>query len=273
MVVLGIGVLAAAVVGCGGDDDDSGGDDAEPTTTTEAPAEPLRILVTNDDGVEGQGISDLVDGLATLDDVVVTVVAPKDDKSGTGSQTTPPPLVAAETTLLGGADAVAVEGFPADSVQYALDSVVGETPHLVVSGINAGQNLGPVADQLSGTVGAARKAASNGIPALAVSQGFGAEFDYATGVELTLAWIEEHREALLAGDVPADTVANLNVPSCATGAVRGVIEVPTATDAGTRDFIAAPANCASTAEDPKDDIDAYLNGFAPLAEVPVAPAG
>lgn len=268
-MVVGVGLLAAALVACGGDDDDS--DDAEPTTTTTAPVEPLRILVSNDDGVGGQGISDLVDGLATLDDVTVTVVAPKDDKSGTGSQTTPPPLVAAEAKLLGGADAVAVEGFPADSVQYALDSVLEETPHLVVSGINAGQNLGPVAEQISGTVGAARKAASNGIPALAVSQGFGAEFDYATGVQLTLDWIEEHRDALLAGDVPADTVANLNVPSCATGEVRGVIEVPTATDVGTRDFIATPANCASTAEDPRDDIDAYLNGFAPLAEVPAAP--
>jgi 5'-nucleotidase len=265
-LALAVGVLGA----CGGDDDaDDGAEPGDDGTTTTAPAEvePLRILVTNDDGVQGQGISDLVEALLQLDDVEVTVVAPKDDKSGTGGSTTEGELVGAEATLLSGAEAIAVDGFPADSVQYALDNVVEEPPHLVVSGINKGQNLGPIAAAASGTVGAARKAVSLGVPALAVSQGFAAEFDYATGVELTLEWIEEHREALLAGDVPTDAAANLNIPSCATGEVRGVVEVPTATADEGRDYIVAPANCASTAAAPKDDIDAYLNGYAPLAEV------
>jgi 5'-nucleotidase len=263
--------LVVGVVGaCSSDDDGGDGDaknDDEVATTAPVEQEALRILVTNDDGVQGQGMSDLVDALLKLDDVEVTVVAPKDDKSGTGGSTTPGELVAAPATLLGGAEATAVEGFPADSVVYGLDNVVEVPPHLVVAGINKGQNLGPIAAAASGTVGAARKAVSLGIPALAVSQGFADQFDYSTGVELTVDWIEEHREALLAGEGSTTAVANLNIPSCATGEVRGVVEVPTATADEGRDYVVAPANCASPAESPKDDIDAFLNGYAPLADV------
>jgi 5'-nucleotidase len=263
--------LAGILVGaCSGDDDDKADED-KPTGTTAAPAEPLRILVTNDDGVGGQGMSDLVDGLATLDDVEVDVAAPAEDKSGTGGQTSPTPISVddvEEVALVGGAPAVAVPGFPADAVVFALENMLDEPPHLVVSGINKGQNLGPVAVRFSGTVGAARKAVSEGIPALAVSQGLtDGAYDYSTAVELTLDWIDEHRDALVAGDLPADAVANLNVPSCATGEMRGVVEVPTATADEGRDMIGGPSDCASTATDPKDDIDAFLTGYAPLADV------
>ena len=76
----------------------------------------------------------------------------------------------------------------------ALDEL-GLTPDLVVSGINEGQNLGPVVD-LSGTVGAARAAARRGVPALAVSQGFGQDLDYEVAAGLVTDWIEAHADAL-----------------------------------------------------------------------------
>ena len=267
--------LLALVAACG--DDDDGGPGANPSadeasTTTEAPAaEPLRVLVTDDDGVEGAGMDALVVALADLPDTEVTVVAPATDQSGTGDTTSPSPPAATETTLPSGHAAIAVEGFPADAVTHALTTVFADDPpDLVVSGINAGQNLGPVAADLSGTVGAARTAARAGVPALAVSQGIGDEFDYATGVDLTLDWIEEHRQALLDGEVATDTVANLNVPSCTAGEVKGVVEVATATDLAGRDFL-APVDCsvAAPASDPADDIDAFNLGFAPLADVPL----
>lgn len=273
-VLLPMAVLVAA---CGGDDDDSaasgdggGGDEAADTT---APlAETLHILVTDDDGVEGAGMDALVEALAAVPDTEVTVVAPATDQSGTGDTTSPSPPAATETTLPSGYAAVAVEGFPADAVQHALSSVftADEPPDLVVSGINAGQNLGPVAAQLSGTVGAALTAARAGVPAFAVSQGIGQAFDYATGVDLALDWIEEHRQDLLDGDVGTDAVANLNVPSCADGEIKGVVEVPTATDAGDRNVL-APVDCtvAAPATDPADDIDAFTLGYAPLADVPL----
>ena len=265
-------VLAAA---CGGDDDSAAApSDEGAAETTEAPAEPLRILVTDDDGVEGAGMDALVTALAELPDVDLTVVAPATDQSGTGDTTSPTPPAATDTTLPGGHEAIAVEGYPADAVHHALSTVFAgdDPPDLVVSGVNAGQNLGPVAFDLSGTVGAARTAARAGVPALAVSQGIGEAFDYATGVDLALDWIEEHRQALLDGDVATDTVANLNVPSCDTGEIKGVIEVETAADAGDRNML-APVDCtvAAPASDPVDDIDAFTLGYAPLADVPLDP--
>ena len=262
--------LVIGLAACSSRDDDSdakSSDKASDETTTTAAPEPLRILVTNDDGVGGEGIAALVDGLQSLDAVEITVVAPADNKSGTGGQTSPTPPKATEAKLVNGDEAIAVAGFPADSVVHALDEVLDEKPHVVVSGINAGQNLGPIVN-VSGTVGAARMAASRGIPALAVSQGIGDSYDYETGVKLALQWIGEHRADLLAGKVPTDTIANLNVPSCSTGEVRGVEEVPTAADATGRDPVGGKPDCTSTATDPKDDIDAYLEGYAPLAEVP-----
>jgi 5'-nucleotidase len=273
--------LAVLSASCGGDDDsssdagDDGGGEAAETTETTAPAEPLRILVTDDDGVEGAGMDALVEALAARPDVEVTVVAPATDQSGTGDTTSPSPPAVSETTLPSGYDAIAVAGYPADAVTHGLTSVFTEDdpPDLVVSGINAGQNLGPIAQELSGTVGAALTAARAGVPALAVSQGVGDPLDYATGVELALDWIDEHRQAVLDGLVGTDVVANLNVPSCATGEIKGVIEVPTATDLGDRNFL-APSDCTAPAPPggaPADDIDAFAIGYAPLAEVPVSP--
>ncbi len=67
----------------------------------------------------------------------------------------------------------AVAGFPADTVIYASTRAgCSSVPHLVVSGINAGQNVGP-AVTLSGTIGAARTAAKRGIPAIAVEPASG----------------------------------------------------------------------------------------------------
>ena len=56
-----------------------------------------------------------------------------------------------------------------------------------------------------------------------------------------------------------------------TGEVRGVVEVPTATDVTGRDPVAGAPDCTSTATDPADDVAAFLTGFAALAEVSVTP--
>lgn len=58
------------------------------TTTAPEPERPLRILVTNDDGVGAEGIAALVDALSALDNTEVTVVAPAENQSGSGSKTT-----------------------------------------------------------------------------------------------------------------------------------------------------------------------------------------
>src|SRR6202050_533679 len=145
---------------------------AATTTTTTPPGQrTLSILVTNDDGVGAPGINAVVQGLRALPHTKVTVVAPLTNQSGTGGKTTPGVLVATRATTAAGYPAWAVHGYPADTITWAIaQHGISFRPDLVVSGINFGQNIGPLADD-SGTVGAARAAVSRGIPALAASQG------------------------------------------------------------------------------------------------------
>jgi 5'-nucleotidase len=238
---------------------------AVPGTAAERPAT-LRVLVTNDDGVAAPGIDALVQGLRKLDRVQVTVVAPADNKSGTSDMTTPGTLATNETTTATGYPAIAVQGFPADTVNFALDGGIPTKPQLVASGINAGANLGPVTG-ISGTVGAARTAVRRGVPAVAISQGTteGVQPDYPSGVRQAVTWVKEHRKALTKKNPkPPTEVANINVPTCTTGKVRGSIDVPTATGGD----VTQPPNCASKVKNPPDDVIAFVNGYAPLSPVP-----
>jgi 5'-nucleotidase len=237
---------------------------AAPPASAAAPKK-LTILVTNDDGVSAPGIDALVTALKKLPNVKVTVVAPLSNQSGTGDKTTEGgPPEAADTATASGVKAQAVDGFPADSVLRALDD--GVKAKLVVSGINQGQNLGPVVNA-SGTVGAAKTAVRNGIPALAVSQGIVAEPDqpdYATGVRYAIDWVKQHRKNLT-GKKPTVELVNLNVPTCLTGKVRGLDDDVASATAG--DAV-GQSDCNSTATGFTDDVQAFNNGYATLTVVP-----
>ncbi|QXC62144.1 hypothetical protein KSP35_04860 [Aquihabitans sp. G128] len=241
------------------------------TTTTAAPAsEPLKILVSNDDGYSAEGISTLVDGLQTLDDVEVTVVAPLDQRSGTGGKTTEGTLAVSDVELKSGFAAKAVDGFPADTIRAAYDDL-GLDPDLVITGINEGQNLGPLVNA-SGTVGAARAAVARGVPALATSSGLGQPVDYDAAVPFVLDWVKQHREAIEAGDEPA-AVTNLNVPSCATGEVRDLVETETDLDGKAGDALKGTQDCSGTdpADEAAGDITEFTAGFATLSPVSANP--
>ena len=241
----------------------------QPVTSTSslaASSEVLRVLVTNDDGVQAPGIAVLVDALRVLPNTQVTVVAPSQNRSGTGGKVTDGSVSTSGATTLGGYPATAVDGFPADAVAVALGEN-GPQPDVVVSGVNDGANLGPLT-AISGTVGAARAAAQAGIPALAVSQGKGSPADFANGARLAVLWVEQHREQLLARDMDVIGVVNLNVPTCTNGTVHGIKEVPSAETVDGYD--AAPDCSAATGSvDPTDDVQAYLNGWASQTELPL----
>lgn len=265
-------VAATILGGCGGDEGE--GDAAARTTKAgnEAPAgDDLLILVTNDDGYAAAGIGLLVAALEDIEGVAVEVVAPLENASGAGGKTTPGDLEVTDVETEGGHPARAVAGFPADTLRVALDDL-DLAPDLVVSGINEGQNLGPVFNA-SGTVGAARAAAERGIPALAVSQGLGAEPDYEAAVPFVVDWVEERRDR--AGDGPGDApaaVEGINVPTCASGEVRGLREV--ARVAASSPDILTAQDCTSTGNDPDtddtvDDVEAFNSGFAVLSPIPV----
>jgi 5'-nucleotidase len=240
----------------------------------------LRILVTNDDGVMAEGIDAVVEALRENPNNDITVCAPDVNKSSSGDQTTPtpPPLVAMEATTASGYPATAVDGFPADAVIYALENLyTDEPPHVVLSGINDGQNVGDVQTgsatgflvDISGTVGAAKTAACLGVPALASSQGNGDVVDFPAGVTAVLAWLAENRAALAAGEVSIETIDKIDIPSCNSGEIRGTLSVPLATENPNGWVLNnGEQDCESTVENPPNDVEAFFNGYIPVSPVP-----
>ena len=255
---------------------------ASPTTTAPTPKattspvaaadKTLTILVTNDDGVGAPGIDAVVQGLRALPATKVTVVAPATNQSGTGGKTTPGTITAAPATTASGYPAMAVNGYPADTITWAIvQHGISFRPDLVVSGINFGQNIGPLAGE-SGTVGAARAAVAQGIPALAASQGIdnGMSADFAEGVTQVDAWITLHRTALVDHSYgPVVPAANLNIPSCAGGVVRGPVMAPLATSI--TGISITTVNCTSTQTSFSNDVAAFINGYAVIS--PLGTAG
>jgi 5'-nucleotidase len=276
-----LGLLAGA---CGSSAKSSAGSSSKATTTTAGStskatttttsSKTLTILVSNDDGVSAPGIDALVTALSKLPDTKVEVSAPSTDKSGTGGKSTPGTLTAHETTTKSGFPAHSVDGYPADSVRWALvDHGVPDKPQLVMSGSNDGQNLGPAQD-FSGTVGAAREGVSQGIPALAMSSGTtgtGSPPDFTVTVNFALQWLSQHRAALLAGTEPV-AVTNLNAPTCSKGTVRGELTLPPAPVSRLKDALGAAVDCTQTTTNPTDDVDGFLDGYAVIGSIPSTPA-
>lgn len=128
----------------------------------------MRILVTNDDGLNAEGIAVLSKSLLNIGDVYV--LAPANQQSGAAhGLTVRDPLRAIHRPLPGITDnAWAVTGTPADCVKLAIEQILGFKPDLVVSGINHGPNL--ATDTIySGTVAGAMEGFLYGVPAIAVS--------------------------------------------------------------------------------------------------------
>lgn len=180
----------------------------------------MRVLLTNDDGIEADGLQTLRRALLAVPDVSeVVVVAPDGNRSAMArSITTRRPLWVETVDFGDGTCGYATDGTPVDCVRLAsLGLVEGFTPDVVVSGINHGVNIG---DDItySGTVAAAFEGALMGIPSLAVSQQSvardadfraGAAFDFELAATFTADIVGE------LDDVPLrpGTVLNINVPA------------------------------------------------------------
>jgi 5'/3'-nucleotidase SurE len=138
----------------------------------EASERPLRIMLTSDDGVGGQGLFVLREALCGAGHEV-TIVAPAADRSGTGTALTlnvAMRAIRSQFSCAGRpADAWALTGTPSDAVLFGLGTVFkNAAPDVVISGMNYGQNVGRAVNH-SGTVGGAVTAAEEGVPSLAVS--------------------------------------------------------------------------------------------------------
>src|SRR6266513_2299668 len=131
----------------------------------------LNVLLTNDDGIEAEGLQTMRRALAALEGVRIVVIAPDGNRSAMArSITTRRPLWVAEVPFADGTSGYATDGTPVDCVRLARLGLVEDfDAELVVSGINHGSNLG---DDItySGTVAAALEAIVLGLPGIAVSQ-------------------------------------------------------------------------------------------------------
>lgn len=163
----------------------------------------MHFLISNDDGLSAKGIQILAERIRQLGSV--TIVAPDRDCSGaSNSLTLETPIRIRETekgTFL-------VYGTPTDCVHVALTGLLDKDPDMVVSGINAGANLGD--DVIySGTVAAAMEGRFLGLPAIAVSLVHSGEpRHFETAAEAVARVIDR----LKSDPLPADTILNINVP-------------------------------------------------------------
>jgi 5'-nucleotidase len=177
---------------------------------------PYRILVSNDDGVRAPGIAAVAQILQAIGQVIV--VAPSQNQSGKGhSIVTSEPVFREDLTLPNGLRAIGLTATPATTVNIAIRNIVTPRPDLVVTGINAGLNLG-YSGYLSGTLGAAREAAMHGIPAIAASlAGAAPARDFGAAAEEVLGVARRVKEYGL----PANTFLNVSIPAVPQGGYKG----------------------------------------------------
>ena len=174
----------------------------------------MRVLVSNDDGVDAPGIGMLADELRGAGHEV-TVVAPDRDRSGASNSLT---LDLPIRTKRIDHHTCSVAGTPTDCVHLALTGLLEYEPDIVVSGINNSANLGD--DVIySGTVSAAMEGRFLGLPAVAVSlvtHNHQAQH-YRTAARAAVEIVKR----LKVDPLPADTILNVNVPDLPWHEVRG----------------------------------------------------
>lgn len=178
----------------------------------------MKILLTNDDGITSPGLWALADSLRQMGDVVV--VAPDREQSGVGSSVTlhHPVRMAPTAPLLDGVKTYAVEGTPADSVILATETLIKEPIDLLVSGINAGSNVGNDVF-VSGTVGAAFHGYFRGIPSIAISVTALNDVRYEVAARLASLLALRVKE----GALPKGLLLNVNLPNKPMEQLKGIL--------------------------------------------------
>ena len=177
----------------------------------------MRIVITNDDGIEAKGIKLLTKVLSSFGNVFI--VAPWNPQSaGSHATTLHKPLRAEEFPLnLGEKKSFRVSGTPADCVLLAVDVLIKGKIDLVVSGINQGPNLGD--DVLySGTVAGAREGALNGITSIAFSVDGFKNPHYDTAAKFARIFTEMIINKKIKGEV----YFNVNIPNLPEKDIKGV---------------------------------------------------
>ncbi len=175
------------------------------------------ILITNDDGIQSDGIFHLVEAIKTLDEVVV--VAPERERSAVShALTLHKPLRLKEVEFRSkGVKAYMVNGTPADCVVLGLHRACKEKPSLLLSGINRGPNMGSDL-YYSGTLSAAVEGSLAMIPSIAFSVAafFNLKWQAASKVARLIT------EGAIKNTLEPDVVLNVNVPNLHFDEIKGI---------------------------------------------------
>ena len=172
----------------------------------------MHILISNDDGYQATGLACLAEAIQTV--ARISVVVPDRDRSGASNSLTLDNPIRAVALANG---FIRVNGTPTDCVHLAITGLLEQEPDMVVSGINAGANLGD--DVLySGTVAAAMEGRFLGLPAIAVSLVGKSSRHYDTAATVVLKLIDRLQRMPMANDV----ILNVNVPDVPLDQLRGI---------------------------------------------------
>jgi len=179
----------------------------------------MRVLITNDDGINAKGIQDLAKEIAKKHEVII--VAPREQKSASSHSITINEPIRVREEKIEGLDckAYSVVGTPADCTQLGV-SLLGKNIDLVISGINRGLNGGT--DILySGTVSAAIEGAIYNIPSIAVSMEVDWEKEDADYTKAAM-WTSKIVDSACKSCLRKNVVLNLNIPNVAEEDIKGL---------------------------------------------------
>jgi 5'-nucleotidase len=177
----------------------------------------LKILISNDDGINSPGLAALADELKKIGEI--TVVAPLTEQSAVGHAITMKfPLRVTEHFKNGVFFGYAVDGTPADCIKIGIRNLMKESPDIVLSGINHGSNTA-INIIYSGTVSAAREAAIMDVPAIAISvtSHEALHFEFAAKLAARLSMMVA-KEGIRNG-----TLLNVNIPDLPEDKIKGIL--------------------------------------------------
>ncbi|ACV62241.1 stationary-phase survival protein SurE [Desulfofarcimen acetoxidans DSM 771] len=209
----------------------------------------MRLLLSNDDGINAKGIKTLAERLSKTAEVFV--VAPDRERSSTGHGITVyRPLMVTEMHLCKDVVAWSISGTPADCVKLGIDELLPARPDLIISGINNGSNLST--DVLySGTVSAAIEGVINGIPAIAVSLANNdcLEPDLVEDFSCAVGFTENMVSNFISTGMYPGVMLNINVPAGKPSGVK-------VTQLGLRRYV----NCFEKRTNPRGKVYYWLAG-------------
>lgn len=171
------------------------------------------ILVSNDDGINSEGLRILARRLKVLGRVVI--VAPDQERSAVSHAVTlHRPLRIKKKSR----DVYAIDGTPTDCINLGVNEILRDLPDLIVSGINKGPNLGDDV-HYSGTVSAAVEGGILGVPSIAVSVVGRNNLKYTPAADFCVKLAKK----VLKDGLPKEVILNVNVPNVAASKIRGYV--------------------------------------------------